>query len=144
MGGLGLGSTLHKGGFERGEVRRIRRVKALGFDELPPSFNQGEVGRVGREKTPLNRQAGGEGHPVRTARIASIVQDHRHRDPEVERGEVPQEGPDFRGRKVGVVGDGDEGRGNRLECAKDGEALAPGGGSEEEACHGPENPPEGS
>ena len=70
---------------------------------------------------------------MRTALIAGIIQNHSQRDAEVERGELPQEGTDFRGSNVGVVGDGDEFMGDGVERAQDIEALPPGWGAEEDA-----------
>ena len=144
MRGLRLSQPLRDSGFARGEVRVIRGVEALFFDELPQSFNQVEVGRVRRKKTQLNLQAGGESHNLRTALIASIIQDHRDGDAEVERGKLPQEGTDLGRGNVGVVGDGPEFMGDRVECPQDVEPLPPGGGPQEDARHGPEEPQEGS
>ena len=80
---------------------------------------------------------------MRTALVAGIVQDHGQGNAEVERGELPQEGTDFRGGNVGVVGDGHEFMSDRIERAQHVEALTPGGGAQENPRHGPEEPQEG-
>lgn len=45
------------------------------FDKLPEPFNQVEIGRVSRQKTQLNLQAGGSGLDQSTFLITRIVQE---------------------------------------------------------------------
>jgi len=144
MRGVGLRQALNNGGFECREVGVIGGVEALLFNELPQSLNQVQVGRIGRKKTQLDLQACRERHHLGTALVAGIVQDDGERDPEIEGGQVPQERTDLRRRNVGVVRDGKEFMGDRVERAQDIETLPPRGGPQEDARHGPEEPQERS
>ena len=144
MCGVRLCYTLNDGGSKRGEVRVIRGVEALLFDELPQPLNEVKIRGIGREETQLNLSAGGERHDLGTALVAGVIQDYGHRNAEVECSQLPQEGANFGRGHIRVVGDRHEFMSDRVECPQDIEALPPCRCPQKNPRHRPQEPKEGS
>jgi hypothetical protein len=142
MGGLRLRQALGEGGFEGCEVGIVGGIQALLFDELPQPLNQVEVRGIGRQKTDLKVEAGGEGDNLRTALRASLGEHHRQRNPELARGYLSQERTDLGGSNGGVVGNSEEFLGDRVERPQDVEALPARWGAHEQPGDRPEEPQE--